>query len=110
MSGRGTNGIFLLSISLLLLNLNIFIFSSWNAGTGNEKAIIIFGIVTEAIIMCFLVICNIYMHINLWNNELLKGSTSGKILKICFICLSVVSVGAIGTVVSIFYKMINYIW
>ena len=110
MNGRGPSGIAVLSMSLLLINLLIAISVLGDSGIENKKAIVICGIVMEAFVMGFLVFCNIYMHINLWNNESLKGSTSGKILKIGFICLSVALVGAIGTVVSVFYKMIIYFW
>lgn len=110
MNGKGISRIAVLSMSLLFLNLLIAISVFGNGGIENKKAIVICGIVMEAFVMGFLVFCNIYMYINFWNIESLKDSIVGKIWKICFICLTLVSIGGIVPVVSVFYKMIIYFW
>lgn len=110
MNGRGISGIAVLSMSLLFLNLLIAISVLGDGGLENKKAIVICGIVMEAFVMGFLLFCNIYMYINFWNIESLEGSIVSKILRIGFICLTLVSIGGTGWVVSVFYKMIIYFW
>lgn len=109
MNGKGISGIAVLSMSLLFLNLLIAISVFGNGGIENKKAIVICGIVMEAFVMVFWCFA-IYMYINFWNIESLEGSIVSKILRIGFICLTLVSIGGTGWVVSLFYKMIIYFW
>lgn len=109
MNGKGISRIAVLSMSLLFLNLLIAISVFGNGGIENKKVIVICGIVMEAFVMVFWCFA-IYMYINFWNIESLKDSIVGKIWKICFICLTLVSIGGIVPVVSVFYKMIIYFW